>query len=557
MAKYFTNFDEYPVGDIATSGQTEWAARITNGAADYRILDGGLGDKFLRINATGTNGSRVLAYTPLDGVSDNIETLVKFWVFKSGSDGSLGRFGAAYTRYGGTNEASTIGYSVGFTPVSNVKSLVLNEDSTGVVQFANYPWAMSTQYYVRTRLSGTLRQVKIWPASSAEPTSWTFQSNGALPTIANPYSGVGTYQADSFLYVEQFSAGTDGDTAPMSAAEMVPSSTPIVGYSGGWGGVFAGYGSALGLAKQNTVLEVADATHDHIVTSVTVAQVHSLAASNATHGHSATSPALKQAHKLTIANTTHAHAASSPSLAITHNLVIDNTVHEITSDSPQLVTGFAVVADSTVHALTSDNIQLKQHQTLVVANATHTHVATSPVLIEAKTLSVSNAVHVLEDSIGKLEVTHYLAVADTLHTLKSDNVVLTQSALLSVANTVHSLKSDNIDIVQFTLLNKPDDTVHGLRSDNIEVIQQHILAIDDALHRLKSDTILKIFDWTELGLDFGMYKPDRGDIGNLTQVDPGDAGIYNPKYYSQGQLNGVELETPGLYKPKNYETGIY
>lgn len=258
MAQFFTNFDEYPVGDVTTSGQTDWTPRISNGTSDYRILDGGDQDgKFLRINAAGSNGSRVLGYNPLNGVSDNIETLVKFWVFKSGSDGSTGRYGAAYTRYGGNSEASTIGYAVGFVPVSNVKSLALYEDSTGVVQFANYAWSMSTDYFVRTRLSGTLRQVKIWPASQAEPTAWTFESNGALPTIASPYSGVGTYQADSYLYVKQFSAGTNGDPAPMSMpktleytanadiAPPIPTSTPMGVYGAGYGAPM-GYGGMYG-----------------------------------------------------------------------------------------------------------------------------------------------------------------------------------------------------------------------------------------------------------------------------------------------------------------------
>lgn len=56
MTQYFTNFDEYPVGDITTSGQNNWI------------------------------------------VNNNIETLVKFWIFKSGSDGSKGRF-CSYVRY--------------------------------------------------------------------------------------------------------------------------------------------------------------------------------------------------------------------------------------------------------------------------------------------------------------------------------------------------------------------------------------------------------------------------------------------------------------------------
>ena len=162
MAKFFTDFDEYPVGDVNTSGQTEWTPRISNGTSDYRILDGGDADgKFLRVAPQGgNNGSRVISYNPLNGVGDNLETLVKFWIFKSGADGSSGRFGAAYTRYGGNSEASTIGYAASFVPVSSTKSLALYEDATGVVQFQNYAWSMSTDYFIRTRLSGTLRQVK-------------------------------------------------------------------------------------------------------------------------------------------------------------------------------------------------------------------------------------------------------------------------------------------------------------------------------------------------------------------------------------------------------------
>lgn len=248
MAQFYTNFDEQPVGDITTSGQTDWTPKITNGSADYRIIDGGDADgKFLRVQAISTNGSRVLGFNPLDGVSDNIETLVKFWIFKSGSDGSTGRYGAAYTRYGGSTEAGTIGYAAGFIPTSSVKSLALFEDSTGVVQFQNYAWSMSTDYYIRTRLSGTLRQVKIWPAASAEPGAWTFESNGTPPTIASPYSGVGTYQGDSYLYIKEYSAGTNGDPALTYAVKTLnqtgnativpepPTSSPSGGMAGGWG----------------------------------------------------------------------------------------------------------------------------------------------------------------------------------------------------------------------------------------------------------------------------------------------------------------------------------
>lgn len=263
MAQFFTNFDEYPVGDVTTSGQTDWTPKISNGTSDYRIIDGGDQDgKFLRVQASGTNGSRVLAFNPLNGVSDNVEILVKFWIFKSGSTGTTGRFGAGYLRYGGTTEASTIGYAGSFLPVSSVKSVVLQEDSVGVVQFSNYAWNMSQDYFMRMKVSGNDRYMKIWTANTAEPGSWTLSSSATPPTIASPYSGVGTYQADSYLYVKQFSAGTAGDPAPMYVntdkaqtgqfrVNVIPPTADVAGYGGGYGSV-AGYGQGYATALYPT-----------------------------------------------------------------------------------------------------------------------------------------------------------------------------------------------------------------------------------------------------------------------------------------------------------------
>lgn len=568
MAKFFTNFDEQPVGDVTTSGQTQWTPRISNGVSDYRIIDGGDADgKFLRISTGSTLGSRVLAFNPLNGIGDNIETLAKVWVFKSGNDGSTGRYGLTYTRYGGNSEASTIGYAVSFVPVSSVKSVALYEDSTGVVQYANYAWSMSTDYFVRTRISGGTRSVKIWPASSAEPTSWTFQSTVTHPTIADPYSGLGTYNSDSYLYVKQYSAGTNGDTAPATIEEYkqwqkdqidaannaLPSSTPIVGFSGGYGGPAGGYGTALGLAKQNTTLVVNNATHDHIATSITLTQSHQLVIADAAHEHLATSPTITQAHSLTIANTTHGHVATSPAMKVNKTLVIQSAVHDLTSENLALVTGYAAVPNDTVHNLTSDNIVLQQHQTLVVEDASHEHVATSPVIIESKTLVIESTVHELTDSITKLDVTHYLSVDSTVHNLSSTSPEMVQSAILAIDNAVHQITSDTVDIIQFTLLGKPNDAVHGLKSDHISLSQEHRLTVDDALHQIRSDIIEKIFNWTAVGKYFGDYVPNWGSTGTLEQSDI-DEGEYIPKYDTGGSFEQGSIES-GEFAPNYIQQG--
>lgn len=563
MAKYFTDFDEQPVGDVTTSGQTAWTPKISNGTSDYRIIDGGDADgKFLRIQAAGTNGSRVLAFNALNG-KDNVETLVKFWIFKSGADGSTGRFGASYTRYGGTTEAGTIGYSTNFTPVSSVKSVVLNEDSTGVVQYANFAWSMSTDYYVRTRVQGNVRSVKIWAASGAEPGSWTFTSTATPPTIASPYSGVGTYQADSYLYVKEFSAATDGDTAPLNKAEYnqylidqvnnaVPSSTPLVGWGGGIGSV-VGYGRPAGEVLTpslvNTVLVIDNASHSLVTTSPSVTQVHNIVIDNTSHTLVTTSPTLTQVHLLSVDNASHSLVSTSPTLAESYVLIASNATHGLTSDNLSLVTGFAVIPDNTTHGLTSDNISLSQAQTLVIANASHTLVTTSPTIVEAKSLVIDSAVHALSSDNITMSVTHILAIANALHAHEATSPLIVQAATLAINNALHGLTSTGIDIIQFTLLNKPDDAVHGLTSLLTHLSQEQFLEIENALHRVNSDKIVKITDWTEMDVVFdGIYKPTSGTIGEFGESGTIDGGLYIPTSTQLKQYSSTDVDEEGIYR---------
>ena len=514
MAQYFTNFDEYPVGDVTTSGQTDWTPRISNGGSDYRIIDGGDADgKFLRITTSGGNqGSRVLGFNPLNGVSDNLETLVKFWVFKSGNDGSTGRWGAAYTRYGGNSEASTIGYAASFVPVSNVKSLALYEDSTGIAQYVNYPWSTSTDYFIRTRISGNNRYVKIWPASGAEPSTWTMQSTATPPTIASPYSGVGTFLADSYLYVKQYSAGTDGDPAPINPhynlsvqnashettstnviVNGTPTSTPQFGYGAAFGGV-AAYGAGYARVTQ---------------TSATLIE---LEINNASHQQAVTSPAMTQQHSLVIASASHTHTVDGIVVTQNHNLVTQNTLHALTSKSPLLSHGLGIIVRSATHATKSDNITLVQAQTVVIQN--------------------------------------------TSHATKSDAVVLAQLHNLLVANTLHATKSDNLDVIYSTLLGVPDATFHSLKTDNIPIIQDFILGMSDDFIRLRSDEA-RVINWDDLGLFFGGYKPDAGSHGELQAATIDDGGNYKPRPNSYGVLTSNDIADNGIYKPKNKENGTY
>ncbi len=559
MARYFEDFTSYQTGPLA--GNPNWTTRLALGAAQTNVVpDDTTGKPLMRIQG-GSAGSRLNSYNPLDNATD-IESLVKFRV--NGVD--TGRQGIVAHRYSGTSEATTAGYALQFVPASSVKSLLISNDQTNVTHnFTNYAWTANTIYWARFRTVGTAIQAKVWQDGTAEPGTWLLDSvDAAFTGGPGTYNGVSTFSPNIYgVDYLQYSAATDGGPAPSTRREQIdylnsqiPSSTPILGFSGGFGGIFAGYGSALGLAKKNTILEINNAEHAHISTSPTLKQLHRLTIENATHAHTATSPAIKQLHNLLIANAVHSITSTSPVIAINHNLTIDSAIHQITSDNVLLVTGFAAVPQNAVHNLTSDNISLQQHQTLIIQSATHAHTVTSPTIIEAKTLAISSAAHSLNDSgVGKLGITHYLAIESTTHNLSSLSPTILQSNLLAVQNVTHALTSTSVNIIQFTLLGKPDSTLHGIKSDHISLSQQQILAIDSTIHILKSKEIAKIFNWTEMNVGFGGYIPDRGTSGLLHETEI-QVGNITPAWKQSGELEATSADE-GSYTPNYTQKGKF
>lgn len=559
MARYFEDFTSYPTGPLA--GNPNWTTRLALGAAQTNIVpDSTTSAPLMRVQG-GSAGSRLNSYNPLDNATD-IESLVKFRV--NGVD--TGRQGIVAHRYSGTSEATTAGYALQFVPASNVKSLLISNDQTGVTHnFTDYAWTANTIYWARFRTVGTAIQAKVWPDGAAEPATWLLDSvDTAFTGGPGTYNGVNTFSPNIYgVDYLQYSAATDGGSAPKTKQEQIdyvnsqiPSSTPILGFSGGFGGPFAGFGSALGLAKKNTELVIDSSLHGHTVTSPVLRQAHRVAIANATHAHAATSPAIKQLHNLLIANAVHSITSTSPVIAINHNLAVDSATHQIVSDNVLLVTGFAAVPQNAVHNLTSDSISLQQHQTLIIQSSTHAHTVTSPTIIEAKTLAISSTAHSLNDSgVGKLGITHYLAVASSSHSLTSTSPALTQSAILAVQNATHALTSTSVNIIQFTLLGKPDSTVHSLASDHISLSQQQILAIDSTMHLLKSEEIAKIFNWTEMNVAFGGYIPDRGAKGPLHEAEV-QVGNIIPAWRQSGKLEASSVDE-GNYKPNYTQKGKF
>lgn len=219
-----------------------------------------------------------------------------------------------------------------------------------------------------------------------------------------------------------------------------------------------------------------------------------------------------------------------------------------------LPNGQLTVQDSN-HSHTADSIVLVQHYTLAVSDTLHGHTVDGVSLTEHKTLAVNDTAH--QHTVDGLTLTqqYILAVSDSSHSHNTDGVAVLQNQLLVVNDSLHGHTSENIEIIQYTLLNPPGDTVHGITSDVITLIENKLLGIDDSLHSLTSEQI-SIIDWNSLGVQFGGYKPEQGDLGSFTDSEL-PAALNLPKNYDKfGQLIESDIEE-GTVNPNDISRGEF
>ena len=218
MAKFKRQFSN----DAISSQPSDFSVKISRVGDSATVSEDFTAGRFLNVFKGGTGGTLAVAWNVLNGAQD-VEQLIRFRF--GGAIPTAGRYGILYNRYDGNSEASTRGYAASFTPAANVPSVIVFEDSFGTVNFSNYPWQNNQMYWSRFRTVGNQQFFKIWVDGTREPSSWLFSSTYAGPSIANPYSGVGNFQAWSNLQVFYLSAGTNGDTAPF---ELEPIPAPNI-----------------------------------------------------------------------------------------------------------------------------------------------------------------------------------------------------------------------------------------------------------------------------------------------------------------------------------------
>nr|DAX93622.1 MAG TPA: hypothetical protein [Caudoviricetes sp.] len=421
MAQYLLNYLD---GSIPQT--VDWSFRQGNGGHRLYAEAGSLS-----LESTSA-GTKVAAFNPINGIND-VEALVRFTL-----SSDRGKQGIVSLRYGGTTEANTTGYTLSGSIIGNRGHLAVDEGGTGNIVWAPWDYRPNTLYWARFRVQGDQVMAKVWNHGQAEPANWTIHAtNKVRPT--GDYSGLHTYMVGTVRY-SFISFGTNGDAAPpphftlksantshgvvdnnVRVVKDMPTSTPIVGFGGGYaGGAYGrGYAEATYPSSPNTELKIFGATHNHSATSVSITQIHKLNPDNATHRHLSGQVSIIQAHKISVANTTHSQ--------------------------------------------TSD-------------------IATT---IENKTLTLNGASHSLISNNITLDQSSILKIVDTIHSIASKDIKLSEKNWLSVDDAGHDIKSEQLDVIYSTLLGVPASTVHNVRAEDARIAQDAILAVDNSLTAIR------------------------------------------------------------------------
>ena len=148
-----------------------------------------------------------------------------------------------------------------------------------------------------------------------------------------------------------------------------------------------------------------------------------------------------------------------------------------------------------------------------------------------------------------------LIISNSIHTISSSEVSIVQDIRLIINNSVHTDVSDIVSIIQHAALN-PDVSIIRISSDTVAIIEHKTLSPINSIHSIKSSETLKIINWTELGVDFGIYLRDFYESGSITTKTIED-GIIDKKYNNIGSIEPVTTENTGTYDVKYNKKGIF
>lgn len=283
----------------------------------------------LQLNGTST-GTKVYGCNAVDGVSDNIEILVRFY-FSS----DVGKQGIASLRYSGNSEATTKGYTLSGTVISGVGQLAIDEGSTGYAFWTPWNYLPNIWYWARYRIDGNRMRAKVWNDGSAEP-DWMIDNYNSV-TSTGDYNGVHSYNTGN-VYYSQVSFGTGGDSAPTT----------------------------------NTTLSPANISHSVDSDTIQLIQQHNITVNSSAHSQSVDSIISVPNYKLTVYSSR--VGVFSDKLSLTRNIVlsVNSAQNNLRYDNIQLIGGTTLTVNNLLHGISSDVVPLSQAQTISVNNSSHT-----------------------------------------------------------------------------------------------------------------------------------------------------------------------------------------
>lgn len=233
-AEFFTDFTEY----TSSAQPSDWTERWNTGNAASTVessgLPSGAGAKALRVVHGGSNGAYALSWDDLGTVSGDIEMLVK-WQTTTVASNEVGR---SAVLHGSGSPASEGAYFSSVSGASGyqaryVSGVLSNLGNTGVAITAN------TWYWTRFQRTGTTIRVKVWADGGSEPGSWSASFTDS--SHSSGWAGVGSFAANTTLWVDQVGVGTAGDappSSPLPSGSIFPSSNSytLTDYGFGAGG---------------------------------------------------------------------------------------------------------------------------------------------------------------------------------------------------------------------------------------------------------------------------------------------------------------------------------
>jgi len=224
MAQYSTDFSEYATDSVPTD--QDWSNHWNEGGLTTNIIKDDifgtvqyLGGKYWHLDKA-SSGNHILAWDDIDSDADrdDVEMLLK-WSMQDGDDG-IYNIGLSARASGATSGTRTQ-YVLWFDGQSKYLHLrkVVNGTSTELAKSYFAGELLDGKFgWLRFRINGSSLKGKWWTEQQPEP-DWQLEHTNTDITAAG-WVGIPIYSVDnSYIYVDYFSAGTNGDVAPWPATD--------------------------------------------------------------------------------------------------------------------------------------------------------------------------------------------------------------------------------------------------------------------------------------------------------------------------------------------------